>query len=184
MRIAIILSVYAGFLQAQTLQRNEITFSGGEAIQLGTSFERETAVGLGATYGYRILRYMQVETGVFGVLSPAPQSCDKFGCVTPNDHFIWIPFGARFIAPLKWDRVEVSLGGGGLYEYYSNPNPYPGGVGFSRTGWGGYLTAGSQIALDHGKHFWIGFTPRWFLANPPFARDRWMLAAGSVSYRF
>jgi len=38
-----------------------------------------------------------------------------------------VPFGVRLVAPLAWKRVEVSLGGGGLYETYAVFNHFAGG---------------------------------------------------------
>jgi len=40
------------------------------------------------------------------------------------------------------------------------------------------------VALDHFYHFWLGVTPRWFLANPAYARDRWFQIACELSFRF
>jgi hypothetical protein len=40
------------------------------------------------------------------------------------------------------------------------------------------------VALDRSRHWWLGATPRWFLANPHYRRDRWLQIAGEVSFRF
>ena len=102
----------------------------------------------------------------------------------PNDRFVWVPFGVRFIAPLYLGRIEFSGGGGGLYEKYSVSNPNIGFGLVSRGGWGGYFAGSVSFALDRGKHFWLGATPRWFLANAASARDRWFQLAGEFSVRF
>ena len=101
-----------------------------------------------------------------------------------NDRFYWIPFGVRFIAPLHLSRVEFSGGGGGLYEKYTVGSPSPGGGFVPYHGWGGYFVGSAAVALDRGKHFWLGVTPRWFLANGSYARDRWLQIAGELSVRF
>jgi len=86
------------------------------------------------------------------------------------------------VAPLG--RWELSAGGGGLWTKYwiSNPdNPF---TIRSRSGWGEYAVGGMAVALDRNRHWWLGFAPRFFLANPPNVHDRWMMLAGEVSWRF
>lgn len=34
------------------------------------------------------------------------------------------------------------------------------------------------------QHFWLGATPRWFLANPAYTRDRWFQISAEFSVRF
>jgi hypothetical protein len=170
----------------QPVSRNRLTFSGGWSRDIGgVSFNRQSATGLGLSYGYRVWKYAEAEAGAFTALDPTGNVCNAHGCVDANDRFLWIPFGFRFVAPSFGGRLEVSAGGGGLYERYRTENPFFGGVvPFVRTGWGGYFVASGAVALDHGKHFWLGVTPRWFLANPAYDRDRWFQIAGEVSFRF
>jgi hypothetical protein len=97
---------------------------------------------------------------------------------------VWVPFGIRFIAPRYLGRIEFSGGGGGLYEKYSVSNPNSGFGLASRHGWGGYFVGSASVALDARKHFWLGATPRWFVVNPPYARDRWFQISGEFSVRF
>jgi hypothetical protein len=40
------------------------------------------------------------------------------------------------------------------------------------------------FAIDHSHRLWLGATPRFFLANPPYARDRWFVITGDVTFRF
>jgi len=66
--------------------------------------------------------------------------------------------------------------------WISNPdNPF---TIRSRSGWGEYAVGGMAVALDRNRHWWLGFAPRFFLANPPNVHDRWMMLAGEVSWRF
>jgi hypothetical protein len=171
-------------MDAQSFLRNEITFSGGESWEVFKTFSfSDTAVSLGGTYGYRVLKNVEVNAGVFVALNPTPQSCESFGCFGGDNRFVWVPFGARFILPLKRDRYELSAGGGGLWEHYAvNPNTALSGGPYS--GWGGYFTTSVGVALDAGRHFWISGTPRWILANPANQRDRWFMITGDVSFRF
>ncbi len=118
-------------------------------------------------------------------LQPGQEQCNAHGCYDPNDRYIWVPFGVRFIAPLASGRLELSAGGGELYESYSfsGMNPFTGATE-GRSGWGGYFAGGAAAALDHRHHYWIGVTPRVILANPPYARDRFFTITGDFSFRF
>ncbi|MGC9973234.1 MAG: hypothetical protein ABSE56_21880 [Bryobacteraceae bacterium] len=121
---------------------------------------------------------------MFTALQPSPDIGGANYFWNPNDRFVWVPFGVRFIAPLYLGRVEFSGGGGGLYEKYSVSNPNSAFGLQSRSGWGGYFVASASVALDGRKHFWLGATPRLFLANPANGRDRWFQISGEMSVRF
>lgn len=149
----------------------------------GYSNPRSTATGLGLSYGRRFHRYFEAEAGLFTALDPTGNVCESFGCEDVDDRFYWIPFGVRFVAPLERGRIELSAGGGGLYEKYT-AGESPTGAPVPRDGWGGYFVGSTALSLDHARRFWLGVTPRWFLANPPYARDRWFQIAGEISVRF
>lgn len=173
--------------QAQFIQRNILTFSGGVARQVnGYAYQDSAAVGLGGTYGFRIFRNMDLEGGFFAALNPFPPDCNASGCYNGDNRFLWAPFGVRLVLPLRRDRLELSIGGGGLYEKYSVSNPNLAFGQPSYSAWGGYFAAGGRIALDHGRHFWLGATPRFFLTNGTGfgTRDRWFLITGDFSFRF
>jgi hypothetical protein len=174
-----------GFAQAQTGDRNRITLSGGwtQQIFVNTSYG-QAAPTVGLAYGYRAFKFMEFETGVSVGLQPGEDLCNRFGCYNPNDRYIWIPIGVRFIAPLIAKRLELSLGGGGLIQTYwvSNPdNPYNIAT---ENGFGGYFTAGAAVAVDRRRRFWLGATPRFLLANPEYRRYRWFTITGDFSFRF
>jgi hypothetical protein len=172
-------------LNAQDAPRQRLAFSGGWARQVGQrGYEGTlTAPGLGLSYGYRPFHILELEAGAFAALQPGPTVCNAHFCFDPNDRFIWLPFGARLVAPIG--RVEISAGGGGLWSKYqvSNADDNPFGIR-SRNGWGGYFAAGVALSLDRKRRWWIGTTPRLFLSNPSYARDRWFLLPAEVSWRF
>lgn len=184
MRTAFVLFLIASFAQAQDSGQNRVTFSGGWSRQIGRSYDPESATGLGLSYGRRFHKFMEAEAGVFTALQPAPDIRGAHYFLDPDDRFIWVPFGIRFIAPMYLGRIRFSGGGGGLYEEYSVSNPEPGLGVESRHGWGGYFVGEAAVALDRRRRFWIGAAPRWFLANPRYARDRWFMITGDVSFRF
>src|SRR5258708_4232230 len=147
---------------AQSVPRNRLTFSGGWSHRIGGySFGQQTATGLGLSYGYRVHKYVEAEVGVFTALDPTGEVCSHSGCIDVSDHFFWIPFGVRFIAPLYLGRIEFSGGGGGLYEKYTAGSSTIGGGPLPRYGWGGYFVGSAAISLDHSRRFWLGATPRW-----------------------
>ncbi|HYW46873.1 MAG TPA: hypothetical protein VE959_28660 [Bryobacteraceae bacterium] len=185
MRLVVAFLLFVSFAAAQPVLQNRMTFSGGWSRQVGGySLPKETATGLGLSYGYRIRPHVEVEAGVFAAFQPSPDIQGAHYFLNPDDRFVWVPFGVRFIAPLYLGRIEFSGGGGGLYEKYSVSNPDTGFGLQSRDGWGGYFVASTALALDRAKHFWLGATPRLFLANPGYARDRWFQLAGEFSFRF
>ncbi len=145
---------------AQSSPLNTVTFSAGYAYNVNAfCCQTDAAVSFGGTFGRRVFRYLEAEAGV-GV---APNIAQKIrGAkydIKPDDRLIWMPFGVRGILSLWRDRVELSSGGGGLFEKYSVSNPNPGFGLLSHTGWGGYLAGGAAVALDHRGHFWLGSTP-------------------------
>jgi hypothetical protein len=183
MRIVLVFALAVACVLAQDFQRNRLTFSSGWSQEIGGSaFRKDTAVSLGVSYGRRLHTYIEAEAGVFTGLQPRGQSCASFGCFDPDDRFIWIPFGLRFIDPVIRNRLELSAGGGGLYEKYSidNPNPAIGQQPYE--GWGGYFVGGFSARLI--KQLWLGAGPRFFLGNPDYRRDRWIMWSGEVSWRF
>jgi hypothetical protein len=186
MRVSMLFLLAAVCALAQPVPRNRLTLSGGWSRQVnGYPYEeKETAAGLGLSYGYRVQTHIELEAGVFAALQPSADIRGGNYFWDPDDRFVWFPFGVRFIAPLYLGRIEFSGGGGGLYEKYSVGNP---NIAFgleSRGGWGGYFVGSASVALDRGKHSWLGATPRWFLANAAGVRDRWFQIAGELSVRF
>jgi hypothetical protein len=182
-RVCAALLFFAGTLAAQQDFRNRITLSAGWGEQIDVyPPERQTAPVIGFSYGFRALKFLELEAGLSVGLQPGLELCSAHGCFNPNDRYFWVPFGVRFIAPVARKRVELSPGGGGLYENYSvgctNFNVLP------HDGWGGYFVAGAALAIDHSRRFWIGATPRVILANPRYGRDRWFNITGDFSFRF
>jgi hypothetical protein len=179
----LLLAIYA---TAQSAPPNRLTFSGAWSRQIsGYVYQQQkSALGVGLSYGYRVHRYVELEAGFLTALNPTGEVCYSHGCEDVGDRFHWVPFGVRFIAPLYLGRVEFSGGGGGLYEKYTVGNTPPGGGYYSRSGWGGYFVGSTAIALDRSRHYWLSATPRWFLANPPYNRDRWFQLSGEFSIRF
>jgi len=180
MRSVVLLLFLASAVSAQSFLRNDITFSGGTSWDVSNYSQYVTVVSLGATYGYRITRTIELEAGAFGAINPMEGSCGFNGCFTPDSRAIWVPFGVRFVLPLKHDRFELSAGVGGLYENISG-----GGYSYnSYNAFGGYVKTSAAVALDHGRHFWLGATPRIMLANGQYARDRWFMLTGDIGFRF
>jgi hypothetical protein len=184
MKYFLLLIIVSLIANAQSVPRNDLTFTGGYTrATTSNGFETHSATGLGLGYGYRVTPIVDLEAGIFTAFDPIPATCNQAGCYNGDNRFLWVPFGARFVIPVG-ERVELSAGGGGLYERFSVSNPNPALGGRSYMGWGGYFAAGAAIALDRGKHSWLGTTPRWFLANSGNQRDRWFMIGGDLSFRF
>lgn len=164
MRFFLLACASVALIHGQSFLRNEITFSGGQSWEVFKSFtDTDTAVSLGGTYGYRLMKNVAVEGGVLVGIRPFPPGCESFGCFNGDNRFVWVPFGARFILPLKHDRYELSAGGGGVWESYSVSNPNTAFGGGSYSGFGGYFKGSAGVALDPRRHFWISGTCGGFL---------------------
>jgi hypothetical protein len=184
-RCLVILLCAAGWAQAQTVDRNRVSVSGGWVGQIYTRVSyQETAPLMGISYGYRPLKFLEIEAGLSGGLQPGDETCNRLGCYDPNDRYYWIPLGVRFVTPPLAGRIELSLGGGGLLQRYSVSNPENAYSITSENAFGGYVTAGAAVALDRRHRFWVGATPRVLLANPEFRRYRWFTITGDFSLRF
>src|SRR5438874_1796192 len=120
MKIIIITIALISSVNAQPLLRNNIAFSGGFGREINPGCcQSDTAVSLGVSYGYRVLRNLQIEAGVVTGLSPSPEIRGAHFDIKPDDRLIWAPFGLRGILPIHHDRIELSIAAGGLYEKYS-----------------------------------------------------------------
>ncbi len=169
---------------AQSSMRNNVAFHVGQARDVGEHWgPANTALSLGATYGYRPIPNLQIEAGVITAIHPSPEIRGAHYDVVPNDLFTWVPFGLRGILPLRGGRFELSAAAGGLYERYSVGNLNTATGPLPRTGWGGYFGLGAAVAIDRGRHLWLGTSPRLFMANSE-ARDRWVAIGGEVGFRF
>ena len=186
MKCLLALLIVSGFIHAQSLERNRISLSGGwtEQLRPPNPDYRQTAPTVGLSYGYRAAKFIEIEAGVSVGLQPGQDVCSRLGCYDPNDRYIWIPIGVRFIAPLAAGRVELSAGGGGFIQRYSVSNPDNPYSIASENSLGGYFTTGAAAALDRRRRFWLGATPRFLLANPEYRRDRWFQVTGDFSFRF
>jgi hypothetical protein len=187
MRALILAIALVPLTNAQSELRNSLTFSGGYGRDIHSSCcQTNTAVSLGATYGYRVFHNLEAEAGVVTALYPAAEIFGAHYDIKPDDRFVWVPFGLRGILPIKRGRVELSAAAGGLYEKYAVSNPNQ-AVGLeSRDGWGGYFASGAAIAIDRGRHFWLGASPRWYLANANrgYTHDRWFVITGELGFGF
>jgi hypothetical protein len=179
MKSLLLLLLMSTAAYAQSDPRNSVTFGGGYGRDVNAfCCQADTAVSLGVTYGYRFRPFLQAEVGVATALNPVPAIIGANYNIQPNNRFIWVPFGVRGILPLHGDRVELSLAAGGLYETFN-------GDGLtSRNGWGEYFSGSAAVALDRGRHFWLGASPRFYLANTGGPNDRWFVITGDVSFRF
>jgi hypothetical protein len=178
--------LFAFLAYGQSLQRNEIAFDGGYAWQANVpgGLPRLTAVSVGGTYSFRFRPWLALEAGVLTANNPTGVINSEFGSFDIHDRYTWVPFGVRFIPPLRGGRFELSAGGGGVYERYGGGNTTPAGYGSSYNGEGGYFKARAAVALDPGRHFWLGATLQFFVVNGlDGARDRWFVLTGDIGFR-
>jgi hypothetical protein len=171
---------------AQSGLHHSVTFGAWAAVSAQTNCcQSDTAASFGVTYGYRLLPFLQFEGGLTTAANTEPEFRGANYQIHPHDRYVWAPFGVRGILPVG-ERVELSAVGGGLFEHYSADSS---GLAFGlvdRHGWGCHAGVSAAVALDRGRHFWLGGSPRFFFANANhgYSHDRWFVLAGELSFRF
>jgi len=174
--ILVFLVLLGGVAQGQSYrrdyQKHHVSAGLGFAMP-GKDLETyyQDAFAWSISYGYRPLKYLQLDAGYDGAYNAARVDdyvvSPGFGYVHIRDYQTFVPLGARVVAPLAGGRLEFYGGGGGAYvrtgEYLRQPAEYvrlecPQCV--ARDGWGYYALLGVSVALDPAQHFRLGATTR------------------------
>ena len=128
------------------------------------SVARIRATTLGLTYSYRLHKYAAADVGVVSTLPRDTEIRGGSYDYKPDERYLWVPFGVRGILPIgEW--IEFSVGGGGVYEKLTVPNPAP-AINFEgRSGWGGYAGGALAVSVDRRRRIWLSVIPRYYFAN-------------------
>lgn len=205
MRFAVILAAAAASLCGQWYPRHNLSFGVGGAsprASLRAYFQNRPAITL--SYGYRFLRYFQLESGldtVFGAAGVRDFYESPLGPLRIRDYQFLIPFGGRAILPAAEERLQFFGGAGGAYMRYSElirqPSDYlrvdcP--VCGSRSGWAYYALSGLAVYVDRGRHFRTGITAKMYRGHTqgdPLGaapgirtRDHWLQLYGEFGLSF
>lgn len=156
-------------------------------------------------YGYRPLKYFQIDLGYQGAYNAARVRDFIFnpsaGYLRIRDFQTYLPLGARVVAPVAGGRVEFYGGGGGSYvrtaESLRQPSQW---VRFecpdcvSRDGWGYYAMLGTGIALTASQGVRLTAITRVYRAEtsgPPigsnpaiFTREQWVNTTFGITFGF
>jgi opacity protein-like surface antigen len=156
-------------------------------------------------YGYRPLKYFQIDLGYEGAYNAARVKdfiyTPAAGYLRIRDFQTYLPLGARVVAPLAGGRLEFYGGGGGSYvrtsESLRQPSQW---VRFecpdcvSRDGWGYFAMLGTGIALNTSQSVRLTVTTRVYRAEtsgPPiganpaiFTRERWVNTTFGLAFSF
>lgn len=165
----------------------------------------QTAFAWGFGYGYRPLKYFQIDLGYQGAYNAARVKDFIFnpsaGYLRIRDFQTYLPLGARVVAPLGGGRVEFYGGGGASYvrtaESLRQPSQW---VRFecpdcvARDGWGYYALLGTGIALTQSQAVRLTAITRVYRAEtsgPPiganpaiFTREQWVNTTFGLSFSF
>lgn len=192
-------------LSAQYYPQHNFTLGAGAGLPRGDlRGPFADSAGLGIGYGYRFHRYFQADVGLdtlFGAAGVREFVETEIGFLRIKDYQFLLPFGGRAILPLAGGRVLVSGGGGGVYMRYSERIRQPSSYFrvdcpfcSSRSGWGSYALVGTRVALDSGRHLWLGATGKIYrghtegesLGSVPSirTRDRWVNVFGEFGFSF
>jgi hypothetical protein len=200
----------AGVASAQSwgsdFQRHHFTAGLGVAVP-GSDLKPyyKNAFAWSLAYGYRPLKYAQIDVGYDGAYNSAQVddylNNPSFGAVRIRDFQTFIPLGGRVVLPMARGRAEVFGGGGALYARYAEmlrqPSEYlnlacP--VCQARDGWGYYAMLGGNVAIDRGNHIRLGLTVKVNrvetsgapIGNLPSYRttDRWVNSYLTLGFSF
>ena len=171
------MSLLAGVLAAQDgAARHSLEAGGGGVFPLSGWKASEYSAGPAVHAGYqlRLQKYVAVEAGWTGSWLPGT-SCSRFGCEHPVGRVGFLDYGLRGIVPVAAGRVELSAGLGGGYIWYGPGDaPYYNGSLLQYSG-------RATVAIDHHKHFRVGFTIRtWRDLGRPI--QQWLSTTVSVVY--
>ncbi|MBI5281752.1 MAG: hypothetical protein HY858_08740 [Candidatus Solibacter usitatus] len=207
--LAVLALAFAGSAWGQSWNRNYSRHQiwGG----LGTALPGQDlkpyykpALAWSAGYGYRPLKFLQLDVGYDGAYNSADVRAYQdsgYGPLRIRDFQVFVPFGGRVIAPLAGGRLEIHGGGGGAYARYSEMLQQPGdwvSIGCpscqARDGWGYYALLAGNIALDPGRHLRLGVTTRVYridtagprIGSLPYVRssDQWVNTCATLTFSF
>jgi hypothetical protein len=200
-----VLCALPGALLGQDFHHNNITVGAGPAIPVGNSANYLTTAPLFTLgYGYRFNQWFQADAGfqvAFGAANNTGAVYTDVGPVPGGDHEYMVPVGGRVYLPLPFDRISVSVGGGGVYLHYSEtaPSNYYYGPSYcytctSRDGFGGYGLANVTYYLDQNHVFGVGTTLQYIIGStngqavgniPPLSTtDHWLNVSFGFSISF
>jgi hypothetical protein len=87
-----------------------------------------------------------------------------------------LPFGANAVLPIANDRVEFFGGIGGVYTYFQSSYAHP-------DSWLTQTTVGSRMAVDPGRHVWIGVSGHYMASFADSPKQR-AYGTADLTYRF
>ena len=193
-----------GQAENDEIHHHNLVFGVGPAIPVGNSTNYlSTAPFIRLGYGYRFNRLFQADVGLqlaFGAANNQNAVITDAGTVQGGDHEFMIPLGGRVYIPQPFRRIQMSVGGGGVYLHYSETAPSNGYYSSNcyscttRGGWGGYGLANVSYFLDSNHNFRVGTTLQYIagstngqaVANFPAVRttDHWMNLAFDFGFSF
>ena len=121
----------------------------------------------GAHFGYRPIRYFQIDAGFeLGANVVGTRTDNIYGSETHEyrNLILFLPVGGRAVLPLVSEHLLLSIGGGGAYLNsfeYSDINWEIG----SREGWGVYGIGQVLYVFGESRRIGAGFTSRWYRAH-------------------
>ncbi len=165
----------------------------------------QNAFGWTVGYGYRPIRYLQLDAGYEGSYNAADvddyYDQPAFGPLRIRDYQTFIPFGARVVYPMAGGRFEIFGGGGGAYLRYSEHMQQPGDyynlgcpVCRSRDGFGWQALAGFNVGIVPSNAIKLGVFTRVYDGEtsgqpvgsiwPGKTKDKWVNTYLTLSFSF
>jgi hypothetical protein len=140
-----------------------------------------TSAAFSASYEFRLFRYFAPEVSVVNLIPKYITNYDpNQGPPIPERYRVTLfSFGGRAIAPLRQGRIELFAGAAAVHVSSSNSELFF----YNSPHWIGQLNGGGRIAIDKGRHFWIGPTVR-FSRDGGRPTQEWVSLTGDLGFRF
>lgn len=180
--LSLLLALSAGALSAQVpVTRANVEIDAAGVYPVGGLKAEEYTNGPGLRVGgeLRLHRNLVAEAGWTGAWSATDYDCSRFGCSYSRLENKFLDYGVRGVLPLAAGRVELSLGVGGGYIWFSptsGDNLYYNGSLFQYSG-------KAAVALNRNGRWRINFTVRAW-RDPGRPIQQWLSTAAGISYGF
>lgn len=178
-----------------SIHSSTVTLSAGGEVPTYNQFGESNGPAFRGNYEFRLLKYLALEAGVETMLPKTTQYLYSpvFNLGQPSNVFFsssspyvlieakdteqntFLPFGVKGILPVRGSRIELLGGFGGAYVWHSD--------GSFRNAWVTQTNVGARIAVDQGRHFWLG-TSGHFYSNFGSRRQEWLSWTADLGLRF
>lgn len=184
MRTIRLLFFFSGFAFTafgQNAERSTVSLGAGLGIPAGgyLTGSFSTNVSLGASYEFRLSRYLAPEVGVASLL-PRALNNSEYGISSSRENVTLLSLGIRGILPLADGKAEL-FAGPGVARLFSSSYELTGS--YQAPSFLFELATGARVAVDRRHRYWFGPTVR-FARNGGRPTEEWVSLTADFGIRF